>query len=54
MIYPVGTFHTVPRPFAELARRNIRLGLPIPRGYRISLEGMPFYRQNFRMSRRWK
>lgn len=54
MMFPFGKFHTVPRPFVQLACRNLRLGLPVPRGYRIALEGMPFYRQNFRMSRRWK
>ncbi len=32
-----------PRPFCSLARRNYRLGIPIPRGYRV--DGPLFYRQ---------
>jgi hypothetical protein len=32
-----------PRPFSQFARRNYRLGLPIPKGYRI--DGVLFYRQ---------
>jgi hypothetical protein len=30
------------RPFAQLAQRSCRLGLPIPKGYRASLNNPPW------------